>query len=39
MRILALDHGTKRIGLAISDETAIIAQPSSFLPPNRWKIF
>jgi putative Holliday junction resolvase len=31
MRILALDHGTKRIGLAISDETAIIAQPLEFL--------
>jgi putative Holliday junction resolvase len=32
MRILALDHGTKRIGVAISDETAIIAQPLEFLP-------
>jgi putative Holliday junction resolvase len=31
MRILALDHGTKRIGVAISDETAIIAQPLAFL--------
>jgi putative holliday junction resolvase len=31
MRILALDHGTKRIGLAISDETAVIAQPLEFL--------
>jgi putative Holliday junction resolvase len=31
MRILALDHGTKRIGLAISDETALIAQPLEFL--------
>ena len=31
MRILALDHGTKRIGVAISDETAIIAQPLEFL--------
>jgi putative Holliday junction resolvase len=31
MRILALDHGTKRIGVAISDETAIIAQPLDFL--------
>ncbi len=31
MRILALDHGTKRIGVAISDETAIIAQPLGFL--------
>jgi putative holliday junction resolvase len=31
MRILALDHGTVRIGLAISDETAVIAQPLEFL--------
>ena len=31
MRILALDHGTKRIGLAISDETAVIAQPLEFV--------
>jgi putative Holliday junction resolvase len=31
MRILALDHGSKRIGLAISDETAVIAQPLEFL--------
>ena len=27
MRILAVDHGEKRIGLAISDETATIASP------------
>ena len=32
MRILALDHGTKRVGLAISDETGTIAQPLKFLP-------
>jgi putative Holliday junction resolvase len=31
MRILALDHGTKRVGLALSDETATIAQPLEFL--------
>jgi putative Holliday junction resolvase len=31
MRILAIDHGTKRIGLAISDETATIAQPLTFI--------
>jgi putative Holliday junction resolvase len=31
MRILALDHGTKRVGVAISDETATIAQPLEFL--------
>ena len=32
MRILALDHGTKRIGVAISDELKSIAQPLEFIP-------
>jgi putative Holliday junction resolvase len=32
MRVLALDHGTKRVGLAISDEMGMIAQPLTFLP-------
>ncbi|HEY3863939.1 MAG TPA: Holliday junction resolvase RuvX [Verrucomicrobiae bacterium] len=32
MRILAIDHGTKRVGLAISDESGTIAQPLQFLP-------
>jgi putative Holliday junction resolvase len=32
MRILALDHGTKRIGIAVSDETRTIAQPLEFIP-------
>lgn len=31
-RILALDHGTKRIGVAISDEMKMIAQPLEFVP-------
>ena len=31
MRILGIDHGTKRIGLAISDELGIIAQPLEFV--------
>lgn len=31
MRILALDHGTKRIGIAISDELKMIAQPLEFI--------
>jgi putative Holliday junction resolvase len=31
MRILALDHGTKRIGLALSDELKMIAQPLEFV--------
>ena len=34
MRILALDHGTKRIGVAVSDETKTIAQPLEFIPPE-----
>ena len=31
MRILALDHGTKRIGVAVSDEMKIIAQPLEYI--------
>src|SRR5256886_8147055 len=32
MRILALDHGTKRMGIALSDELKMIAQPLEFIP-------
>ena len=32
MRILALDHGTKRVGVAVSDELKMIAQPLEFIP-------
>ena len=32
VRILALDHGTKRIGVAISDEMKTLAQPVEFIP-------
>ena len=32
MRILALDHGTKRIGVAVSDETKTIALPLEYIP-------
>ena len=39
MRILALDHGTKRIGIAISDETKLIAQPLEFIPPTPFASF
>lgn len=38
MRILALDHGTVRIGVAISDEMQMIAQPVQYIdavPPNK----
>lgn len=31
MRILALDPGTKRIGVAVSDELKMIAQPVEFI--------
>ena len=32
MRILSLDHGTRRIGVALSDELQIIATPLEFIP-------
>jgi putative Holliday junction resolvase len=32
MRILALDHGTRRVGVAVSDETKTIAQPLEYIP-------
>ncbi len=32
MRILALDHGTVRIGVAISDELGMLAHPLDFIP-------
>ena len=38
MRILALDHGTVRIGVAISDEMQMIAQPAQYIdaePSNK----
>jgi putative holliday junction resolvase len=31
VRILALDHGTKRVGVAVSDELKLIAQPLEYL--------
>jgi putative Holliday junction resolvase len=39
MRILALDHGTKRVGVAISDELKMIAQPLEFLPAEPFSKF
>ena len=39
MRILALDHGTKRIGVAISDEMKMIATPLEFIPPEPFSDF
>ena len=34
MRILSLDHGTRRIGVALSDEMKIIASPLEFIPSD-----
>jgi putative Holliday junction resolvase len=31
MRVLAIDHGARRMGLAISDELGVLAQPLGFL--------
>ena len=39
MRILALDHGTKRVGVAISDELKMIAQPLEFIPAEPFDAF
>jgi len=39
MRILALDHGSKRIGVAVSDETRTIAQPLEFIPAGPFADF
>ncbi|HZR19634.1 MAG TPA: Holliday junction resolvase RuvX [Verrucomicrobiae bacterium] len=39
MRILALDHGTKRIGVAVSDELQMIAQPLEFVPAEPFAAF
>src|SRR6266568_1817566 len=39
MRILSIDHGTKRMGIAISDELAMIAQPLEFVPAEPFAEF
>jgi putative holliday junction resolvase len=39
MRVLAIDHGTKRIGLAISDELGLIAQPLEFVHTEPFQQF
>ncbi|OGE76263.1 MAG: hypothetical protein A3C85_00285 [Candidatus Doudnabacteria bacterium RIFCSPHIGHO2_02_FULL_48_21] len=31
-RVLAIDYGSKRIGIAVSDETKTIAQPKPYVP-------
>lgn len=39
MRILALDHGTKRIGVAVSDELKLIATPLEYIPAGPFADF
>jgi putative Holliday junction resolvase len=34
MRYLAIDHGTRRMGIAISDELKTIAQPLEYIPAH-----
>jgi len=39
MRILALDHGSKRMGVAVSDATKTIATPLEFIPAEPFADF
>lgn len=39
MRVLAIDHGSKRIGIAISDAMRMIAQPLEFIPSEPFDRF
>ena len=39
MRYLALDHGTKRVGVAVSDELKMIAQPLEYIPTEPFDAF
>src|SRR3954467_1145618 len=39
MRILALDHGTKRIGVGVSDELKMIASPLEYIPAEPFADF
>jgi putative Holliday junction resolvase len=39
MRILAIDHGTKRMGIAISDELGMVAQPLEFISAEPFEGF
>jgi putative Holliday junction resolvase len=39
MRILAIDHGTVRIGIALSDELKMIAQPLEIVPAQPFTEF
>jgi len=39
MRILALDHGTVRIGVAVSDELKMLAHPVEHIPADPFPDF
>jgi putative holliday junction resolvase len=39
MRVLALDHGTRRIGVALSDELGMIARPLEFIEAEPFATF
>jgi putative Holliday junction resolvase len=39
MRILGLDPGSKRVGMALSDELGMIAQPLDYLPAEPFEEF
>jgi putative holliday junction resolvase len=39
MRVLAIDHGTKRMGIALSDPTGMIALPLEFVPAEPFAAF
>jgi putative Holliday junction resolvase len=39
MRILGLDHGTKRVGVAVSDEMHLIALPMEYIAPEPFADF
>ncbi len=39
MRVLALDHGTVRVGVAVSDEMKMIATPLEFIPAEPFTQF
>jgi putative Holliday junction resolvase len=39
MRVLAIDHGTKRMGIALSDPSGIVASPLEFIPAEPFAPF
>jgi putative Holliday junction resolvase len=39
MRVLAIDYGTRRMGIAISDELRTIAQPLEYIPAEPFVAF